>query len=138
MVKKINHIAVIVDDIEKALIPYRKGLGLVPSEIEYVESFHVRVAFLPIGDTQIEFVQPLGNEGELAEFLKMGGGLHHIAVEVEDIHQALDHMNNVGIPMEDTVPRPGAHDSTVAFAKKEGFHGVVVELVQPAKLKSLH
>lgn len=134
MIRKINHIAVIVKDIEKALAPYQKGLGLTPSEIEYVESYNVKVAFLPIGDTQIELVQPLGDEGELVDFLRAtGGGLHHIAIEVEDIHEAIHRANTSGLRMKDAAPRPGAHNSTVAFAERESFDGVVIELVQPAK-----
>jgi methylmalonyl-CoA/ethylmalonyl-CoA epimerase len=134
MIKKINHIAVIVDDIEKALVPYQKGLGLTLSNIEYVESYHVKVAFMPIGDTQIELVQPLGDEGELVEFLRAtGGGLHHIAIEVDDINEAIHRAVSSGILLKDMTPRQGAHNSTVAFAERESFNGVVIELVQPAK-----
>ncbi|SFJ66726.1 VOC family protein [Thermoflavimicrobium dichotomicum] len=134
MVKKINHIAVIVDDIEKALVPYQKGLGLTPSNIEYVESYNVKVVFVPIGDTQIELVQPLGDEGELVEFLRAtGGGLHHIAIEVEDINRAIHHAASSGILLKDMTPRPGAHNSSVAFAERESFDGVVIEFVQPPK-----
>ncbi len=70
MVKKINHIAIIVKDLETALIPYREGLGLKETEVEFVESFNVRLVFLPIGDTQIELIQPLGDEGDLWNFYK--------------------------------------------------------------------
>lgn len=137
MIKKINHIAIIVKDIEKALIPYREGLGLKETEIEYVESYNVRVVFLPIGDTQIELVQPLGDEGELVEFLqKTGGGLHHIALEVDDIQKTLQNMEGLSISMKDRSPRPGAHNSIVAFVKPEGFEGVRVEFVQPAKVSN--
>ncbi|MDP4127058.1 MAG: methylmalonyl-CoA epimerase [Bacillota bacterium] len=137
MIKKINHIAIIVKDIEKALIPYREGLGLKETEIEYVESYNVRVVFLPIGDTQIELVQPLGDEGEFVEFLqKTGGGLHHIALEVDDIQKTLQNMEGLSISMKDRSPRPGAHNSIVAFAKPEGFEGVPVEFVQPAKVSN--
>jgi methylmalonyl-CoA/ethylmalonyl-CoA epimerase len=134
MVKKINHIAIIVDDIEKALVPYQKALGLTPSKIEYVESYNVNVVFLPIGDTQIELVQPLGEEGELVAFLRTtGGGLHHIALEVEDINETIQQAVRSGIILKDKTPRPGAHNSTVAFAERDSFDGVVIELVQPAK-----
>ncbi|WP_379969504.1 VOC family protein [Ectobacillus sp. sgz5001026] len=132
MSKKVNHIAVIVDDIEKALLPYEKLLGLIPTKIEYVASYNVHIAFLPIGDTQIELVQPLGEEGELVDFLReTGGGLHHIALEVDDIQETITNMQKGGIPMKDTIPRPGAHGSTVAFAKNDGFNGVTIEFVQP-------
>lgn len=133
-VRRINHIAVVVKDLEQALIPYQRGLGLVPTAIQYVPDFDVRVVFLPVGDTQLELVQPMGTEGELVEFLKTteGAGLHHIAVETSDIGAAVARMNAAGVPMKDREPRPGADGSTVAFAERRGFDGVVIELVQPA------
>jgi methylmalonyl-CoA epimerase len=90
-----------------------------------------------IGDTQIELVQPLGDEGELVDFLRTtGGGLHHIALETEDAIQSVDRLEKFGIRMKDRIPRSGANNSKVAFAEREGFDGVVIELVQPAN-KSL-
>ena len=132
-IRRIHHIAVGVKDIEQALIPYQRGLGLVPTAIEYVPDFDVRVVFLPVGDTQIELVQPMGTEGDLVDFLKVNGdaALHHIAVETPDVHAALDRMLAAGIPMKDRAPRPGAHGSTVAFAERRGFDGVAIELVEP-------
>lgn len=131
-VNKVNHIAIIVDDIEQALIPYQKGLGLTPSEIEYNESYNVRIAFLPLGNTKLELVQPLGNEGEFVDFLHTsGGGLHHIAFEVDDIENTIQEMEDSSIPMQDTVPRVGAHNSSIAFAHPDGFNGVTVEFVRP-------
>ncbi len=133
-IRRINHLAVVVKDIEQALIPYQRGLGLVPSAIEYVPDFDVKVVFLPVGDTQIELVQPMGAEGDLVDFLRVNGdaGLHHIAVETADVEATLDRMVAAGVPMKDRVPRPGAHGSTVAFAERRGFDGVVIELVEPA------
>jgi methylmalonyl-CoA epimerase len=132
MIKKINHIAIIVKDIEQALIPYRDCLGLKPTEIEYLESFNVKVVFLPVGDTQIELVQPLGQEGELNDFLRTtGGGLHHIALETDDVGTSLTEIEKFGIRMKDRSPRPGAHDSTIAFVEQSEFDGVIIELVQP-------
>jgi methylmalonyl-CoA/ethylmalonyl-CoA epimerase len=133
-VKKINHIAIVVNDIEKALKPYQESLGLQPTEIEYVESFNVKVVFLPIGDTQIELVEPLDKEGDLVEFLReTGGGLHHIAFEVDDINLGIKQIKNSGRQMKDKNARNGAHNTMVAFAEKESFDGVIVELVQPKK-----
>jgi methylmalonyl-CoA epimerase len=133
-IRRVNHIAVVVKDIEQALIPYQRGLGLVATPVEYVPGFDVKVCFLPIGDTQIELVQPMGREGELVDFLRTtgGAGLHHIAVETGDIGGALARMTAAGVPMRDPQPRPGAHGSTVAFAERRGFDGVVIELVEPA------
>lgn len=131
--KKLNHIAVIVENIEQALIPYEKGLGLKATEIEFVESYNCRVVFIPIGDTQIELIEPLGEEGDLVEFLKGGGGLHHLAIEVDEVEQAINDMEAVGVEMKDKVPKKGAHDATVAFSENQEFAGVTMEFVKPKR-----
>jgi|HigsolmetaAR203D_1030402.scaffolds.fasta_scaffold00226_17 methylmalonyl-CoA epimerase len=131
--KRVNHIAIIVDDLEKAMEPYVKGLGLEPTEIEFVESYNTRIVFLPVGDTQIELLQPLGDAGELQEFLKAGGGLHHIAFEVEDVEASIAELEEKGIRMADKTPKPGAQNTLIAFAKRESFSDVLVEIVQPAE-----
>lgn len=129
--KRVNHIAIIVDDLEKAMEPYVKGFGLKPSEIEFVESYNTRIVFLPVGDTQIELLQPLGDRGELQEFLRTtGGGLHHIAIEVDNIEQSIAELQSKGIEMNDNVPKPGAQNTSIAFTKKESFGGVIVEIVE--------
>ncbi|MET3506591.1 methylmalonyl-CoA epimerase [Halalkalibacter oceani] len=134
MISKINHIAIIVKNIEEALIPYQRALGLDSTEIELVEEFNVRVVFIPVGDTQIELVEPLEENQPLNEFLKKtGGGLHHIALEVGEIEGAIKELEKEGINMDDRVPRPGAHNTKVAFANEKEFNGVIMELVQPSK-----
>lgn len=128
--KRLNHIAIIVDDIEQAIVPYVNGLGLIPSEIEYIEAYNTRIVFLPIGDTQIELLQPIGDKGELQEFLKKGGGLHHIAFEVDNIEVAIQNLQSKGIEMIDTYPKPGAQNTSIAFTKSDSFNGVSVEVVE--------
>lgn len=128
--KRLNHIAIIVDDIEQALVPYVKGIGLVPTEIEYIEAYNTRIVFLPIGDTQIELLQPLGDKGELQEFLKEGGGLHHIAFEVENIEESIKDLESKGIKMIDKAPKPGAQNTSIAFTNRDSFKGVSVEILQ--------
>jgi methylmalonyl-CoA epimerase len=132
MITRVNHIGIVVKDIEQALIPYREALGLRATDIEYIEDFNVRVVFIPVGDTRIELVQPVGESGELIDFIeKTGGGLHHIALEVDKIDQTLRDTESFGIPLKDKVPRPGAHNTIVAFARPEGFDNALMEFVQP-------
>jgi methylmalonyl-CoA epimerase len=129
-VKKLDHIAIVVKDITEALMLYEKALGLQPTSIEVVESYQVKVAFLPIGDTRIEFIQPLDDDSKLAAFLrKTGGGLHHLAVEVDDVVMAIDEMEQQGLTMKDKAPQVGAHQTKVAFAARQSFAGAVIEFV---------
>ena len=82
------------------------------------------------GEFKIEFVQPLGESGEFYEFLKKTGGLHHIAVEVDDLASTLDTLKQKNIKMKDNQPKRGSQNSLVAFSEKESFDGVVFEFKQ--------
>src|SRR5579883_953728 len=140
-VKRIDHVAVCVPDIDEAAARWRSVLGLQPRERELVESQKTEAALLPLGApdspasadaTQIELISPRGNEG-LARFLeKRGPGLHHIAVEVEGIENAIALLTSLGVPMIDTAPRLGARGHKVAFVHPKATGGVLVELVEPA------
>ena len=131
VVKKIDHVAVCVEDIDQAVEKYRALFGLVPREREVVESQKTEACLLPIGESNLELISPRGNEG-LARFLeKRGPGLHHIAVEVEGIEQALALLKGLGIPLIDETPRRGARGHKVAFVHPKATGGVLVELVEP-------
>ena len=130
-IRKIDHIAVCVADIDAAAAKWGAVLGLVPREREVVESQKTEAALLPVGDTSVELISPRGNEG-LARFLeKRGPGLHHIAVEVEGIEQAIATLEGLGVEMIDKAPRRGARGHKVAFLHPRATGGVLVELVEP-------
>ena len=130
-ITKIDHIAVCVPDIDEAAAKWRAVLGLSARSREVVESQKTEAALLPIGDTSIELISPKGNEG-LERFLeKRGPGLHHIAVEVEGIEQAIALLEGLGVPMIDRTPRKGARGHKVAFVHPKATGGVLVELVEP-------
>ena len=127
---KIDHIGIVVRDIQGALQVYESALGLPLDEVVEVPDQHVRVAFLPVGDTNVELVQPTSGDTGTARFLeKRGEGVHHICLEVDDIVTALDRLKDQGVPLIDEVPRPGAH-GLVAFIHPKGAHGVLIELVE--------
>ncbi|EYF05777.1 methylmalonyl-CoA epimerase [Chondromyces apiculatus] len=131
-IKKIDHVAVAVTDVDEALARYRKLLGVEVTDREVVASQRTEAALLPIGETSIELISPRGNEG-LQKFLeKRGPGLHHIAVEVEGIEQALLTLKALGLPLIDETPRVGARGHKVAFVHPKATGGVLVELVEPA------
>lgn len=127
---KIDHIGIVVRDIQEALQVYESALGLPLDEVVEVPDQHVRVAFLPVGDTNVELVQPTSGDTGTARFLeKRGEGVHHICLEVDDIVTALDRLKDQGVPLIDEVPRRGAH-GLVAFIHPKGAHGVLIELVE--------
>ncbi len=136
-IKKIDHIAVCVRDIDESLKIYKTVFGLEPQDREYVPAQKTEAALLPIGEigseTSIELITPKGNDG-LEKFLdKRGPGLHHIAIEVEGIEEALALLKTLGVPLIDETPRFGARGHKVAFIHPKATGGVLFELVEPAE-----
>lgn len=132
-VKRIDHIAIVVRDLESALTFYRDMLGIVPSRVLEFPQEGVRIAFLPLGGSggsEIELLEPSNPEGSVARFLdQRGGGLHHICLEVPDINRALDELRTAGARVLDESPRPTAEGRGI-FLHPKGTGGVLLELVQ--------
>ena len=130
MLKKIDHIAIVVRSIEEALKVYRDALGLPLAHVQEVPEQQVRIAFLPVGDCEIELVEPTAADSGVARFLeKRGEGLHHICFEVEDIEAALQDLAAKGVRLIDRQPRQGAI-GRVAFLHPKSAHGVLIELCE--------
>ncbi len=130
-IKKISHIAIAVENIDESLAQYERALGLTPTSREHVASQKVEATLLPIGESSIELIAPGGNDGVKKFIEKRGPGLHHIAVEVEDIEAALTLLKSLGVPLIDEAPRVGAHGHKVAFLHPKALGGVLIELVEP-------
>ena len=127
---KIDHIGIVVCDIQEALSVYEQALGLPLREVTPVPDQKVEVAFLPVGESNVELVQPTASDTGIAKFLeKRGEGIHHICIEVEDIEAALARLKEHDVQLIDGVPRKGAHGQ-VAFIHPKGAHGVLIELVE--------
>jgi methylmalonyl-CoA/ethylmalonyl-CoA epimerase len=127
---KLDHIGVVVRDIQAALKVYETALGLPLKEVAEVPDQKVRVAFLPIGESNIELVQPTTDDTGIAQYLeRRGEGIHHICIEVKDIEAALERLKAHDVQLIDEVPRQGVHGQ-VAFLHPKGAHGVLVELVE--------
>ena len=129
-VTKINHVAIAVKDIESSLDFWENKLGLKLDYIEEVPSEHSRVAFIPIGDSLIELVQPTSPDTGMAAFLeKRGEGIHHICVEVEDIDETFNMLKEKGVRLINTEPQvlPGRK---MAFVHPKSTGGVLVELYE--------
>ena len=133
MPKRIDHVAIIVRDIEQALVFYRDTLGIIPGEIKEVPSEQVRIAFLPLGGpagSVIELIEPTTPDSSLAKFIdKRGEGLHHICLEVENIETALAEMQEKGAPVLDKQPRIAAEGRAI-FLHPKGTNGVLLELLE--------
>ncbi len=133
MLKRVDHIAIIVRNLEQALVFYRDTLGIVPAEIKQVPTEQVRIAFLPMGGpdgSEIELIEPTAADSSLSKFLeKHGEGLHHICLEVDDIDAALLEMQEKGAPVLDKQPRIAAEGRAI-FIHPKATSGVLLELVE--------
>lgn len=128
---KIEHIGVATNGIEDALRFWRDALGLNVAATEQVTEQGVRVAMLPIGETQIELLEATDPASPIAKFLtKRGSGIHHIAVRIDDIHATLQRLKDQGARLIDETPRLGANNCLIAFIHPSSANGVLVELVQ--------
>ena len=131
MIKKINHIGIAVNSIEEAVKLYTDALGLKVKDIEIVEAQKVRTAIIPVGESKIELLESTDPEGVIAKYIeKKGEGLHHLALEVGDIQQALDTLREKGIQLIDETPRIGVEDTRTAFLHPKETK-VLIELVEP-------
>jgi methylmalonyl-CoA/ethylmalonyl-CoA epimerase len=128
---KINHLGIATKGIDEALKFWADSLGLENVHTETVEDQKVRVAMLPVGESRIELLEPTSDDSPISKFLeKRGGGIHHIAVEVDDIKSALERLKSQGARLIDEEPRIGAEGCLVAFVHPGATGGVLLELVQ--------
>lgn len=128
---KINHLGIATKGIDDALKFWQDALGLKNVHTETVEEQKVRVAMLPIGETKIELLEATSDDSPIAKFLeKRGGGIHHIAVEVENIEASLAKLKSEGARLIDESPRVGAEGCLIAFVHPASSGGVLLELIQ--------
>lgn len=133
MVKKINHVAVVVPELDEAMNFWVEALGLPLERVEKVREQEVEVAFLHVGESHVELVRPLSEESGIARYLqKRGPGMHHICFEVDDIEAVMARLKTVNVPLIDEKPRTGSDGRKYAFVHPKGTGGVLVELYQLA------
>ncbi len=126
---KVDHIGIAVKNLEETLSFYQDVLGLDLQGTEVVEEQKVKVAFLPVGDTEIELLESTSEDGPIAKFIeKNGEGVQHIAFKVDDIEEAIAYMQSKGMKMIDEKPRYGAGGAKIAFVHPKSSHRVLVEL----------
>ena len=130
---KIDHIAIAVNDVDASAKVYQKALGIDEIEFETVESEGVKVAIIPMENGRIELMQPTKDDSPIKKFLdKKGQGLHHMALETDDIDSEVERMEGCGIQFLGKV-RPGSAGTKVTFIHPKSLEGVLAELCSHPK-----
>jgi len=129
-IKRIDHIAIVVENLDAALAVYRDALGMTVTAVKEMPEQDVKMAFLPSGDSEIELLEPLHADSGIGKYLaRRGEGLHHVCLEVDDIEATISDLKARGAQLIDETPKQGAHGK-IAFIHPKGAHGVLVELIQ--------
>jgi methylmalonyl-CoA/ethylmalonyl-CoA epimerase len=130
-ITQINHVAVVVTDIDQALTFWRDALGIDLHELRDVPAEQSKVAFLPIAGSEVELVQPTSDDSGIAKYLaKRGPGMHHLCLEVDDIDGMMANLKAKGVRLINPEPKTTADGKKYAFIHPESTGGVLVELYQ--------
>jgi methylmalonyl-CoA/ethylmalonyl-CoA epimerase len=131
MMGKIEHIGIAVENLQEAIADYEKILGVACYKKERVEDEGVITAFFKTGENKIELLEGTRSDSPIAKFLaKRGGGIHHIAFEVQDIEAEMKRLTEAGFTLLNKSPKPGADGKLVCFLHPKEAHGVLIELCQ--------
>ena len=130
MIKIIDHVGVAIKDLDETIKIY-EALGLNSTGIETVEDQKVRVAFFPLGDSEVEFLESTADDGPIAKYIEKNGvGVQHIAFRVDNLEESLAEMKEKGIRLIDEVPRYGAGGARIAFLHPKSTGGILIELCE--------
>lgn len=130
-IKRIDHLAIAVENIDEALGFFRDALGLEVTNTDVEEGQGVVVAFLPLGDSEIELIEPVERDSGVARFLdRRGSGMHHVCLEVENLDDALNRLRSHGVQLIDEQPYTGTGGRRIAFIHPKAAMGVLVELYE--------
>ncbi len=128
-VTKLDHIGIAVKNVDEALAFYRDTLGLSSVGEEVIDEQKVKVAFLPLGDTELELLESTSPDGPVAKFIeKRGEGIQHVALRVENIEEALKELKEKGFRLIDQQPRYGAGNAKIAFLHPKATGGILLEI----------
>ncbi len=131
MINKIDHIGVAVENISDAKKMYEDILGLKVTDIEEVVDQKVKVAFIPIGESEFELLESTDPEGPITKYIaKKGQGIQHIALQVDNIENALQDFKNKGVKLIDEKPRYGAGGAKIAFLHPKSTNGILIEICE--------
>jgi methylmalonyl-CoA/ethylmalonyl-CoA epimerase len=130
-IKRIAHLGIAVHDLEGPKKLFADQMGLEKQGEEVVAAQKVKVSFIKVGESSLEFLLPTAPDGAVAKYLeKSGPGIHHLALEVEDIDAALVELKAAGVRLIDETPRAGAHGARIAFIHPKSTFGMLIELCQ--------
>ena len=131
MIVRINHVGIAVNSIDEAVKLYTDVLGLKVQDIEVVADQKVKTAIIPVGESKIELIESTDPEGTITKYIeKQGEGLHHLALEVSNIEDALEALVNKGVALIDEKPRNGVENTKIAFLHPKETKRVLLELVE--------
>jgi methylmalonyl-CoA/ethylmalonyl-CoA epimerase len=126
-IRKIDHLGIAVANLPEAIKAY-EALGFTVESLHDVPTERVKAAFLPVGETRLELLEPTDTTSVIARFLEKRAGMHHVCFTVDDLDAALAELKTRGVTLIDETPRPGAGGCRVAFVDPRWTHGVLVEL----------
>ena len=135
MIGRLNHVAIVVPDLDAAVRTYRDGLGAAVSEPRDLPEHGVTVVFVTLPNAKVELMRPLGDGSPVASFLERNpaGGMHHVCFEVEDLRAARDRLLGQGMRVLGSgEPKTGAHGNPVLFLHPKDLFGTLVELEEVA------
>ncbi|MDK2793292.1 MAG: methylmalonyl-CoA/ethylmalonyl-CoA epimerase [Deferribacteres bacterium] len=133
MLNKIDHIGIAVKSLGEA-VSFYETMGIKPYHYEEVDSQKVKVAFIKVGESNIELLEPTSEESPIFKYIeKKGEGIHHICYDVEDVDKALETLKNDGFKLINEKPMKGAHHKIVAFVHPKSTNGVLTELSMDEK-----
>ncbi len=128
---KINHVAIVVEDVQQALRFWEDALGLAVAHTERNEEEAVEIAFLPMGESEIELIAPITENSGIAKYLaKKGSGLHHLCVDVDDINAVMQQLRDKNIELINEEPRTRPDGTKYAFVHPKSTGGVLLELYE--------
>ena len=137
MIRRLSHVGIVVENLEESLKQYERLFNLKPTAVVDALGGKVKVAFVPVGDGEIELLQPIDQNVPLMEYLrKHGSGIHHISLSTDSIDAEVDRLRNEGVVFDRDKPTVGAHGTKIIFTVPQSTNGVPIELMEESKHKS--
>ena len=133
MIKRLSHVGIVVENLEKSLGQYQALFNLKPTAVVDALGGKVRAAFVPVGDGEIELLQPLDENVPLMQYLrKHGTGIHHISLTTDDIDAEVSRLRNEGVIFDRETPTVGAHGTRIIFTVPKSTGNIAIELMEEA------
>jgi methylmalonyl-CoA/ethylmalonyl-CoA epimerase len=137
MIKRLSHVGIVVEDIDESLKQYERLFNLKPTAVVEGLGGKVRAAFIPVGDGEIELLQPTDANVPLMDYLREhGSGIHHISLATDDIEAEVDRLRKEGVVFDRDRPTVGAHGTKISFTVPKSTNGITIELIEDSRYKS--